>query len=185
VVYFIYYYIFLPHSSDGILDAITAETTISICRYIWSCMRQQCYCSDSPGLLALEVSAEEDRGLHTWRVPHHAEGLVDPNFDIQKNVTGFRYPRAFLTVSFKNVSNVFYDLKNLAIATFYELKITFWKKLVEGAPTTFLHLIFSDSTLSGVSKTSYVFILSQSLGQQVPQHDGKCLSNAAHFLAYY
>jgi hypothetical protein len=24
----------------------------------------------------------------------HAEGLVEPNFDLQKTVTGFRYPRA-------------------------------------------------------------------------------------------
>jgi hypothetical protein len=31
--------------------------------------------------------------------------------------------------------------------------------------------IFSDSTCSGVSKTSYGFLVHGRLGQQVPQHD--------------
>jgi hypothetical protein len=33
------------------------------------------------------------------------------------------------------------------------------------------HDLFSDSTCSGVSKTSYGFLVHGRLGQQVPQHD--------------
>jgi hypothetical protein len=38
------------------------------------------------------------------------------------------------------------------------------------APSIF-NLIFSDSTCSEVSKTSYGFLVHGRLGQQVPQHD--------------
>jgi hypothetical protein len=71
----------------------------------------------------------------------------------------------------KTVSDVFHDLKNVKIAkkgskigqllpivanamlaTFYELKITFWKKLVEGADITYFQLDIYESTCSCVSE---------------------------------
>jgi hypothetical protein len=63
------------------------------------------------------------------------------------------------------------------LATFYELIVAFWKKLVEGrggagGDQQLISLFtFSESTCSGVFITSYGFSEQYNLGEQVPQHD--------------